>query len=93
MPAATPNTPEDTGWMPHHRPSASSTDGIQCWTMALYYMLSHTAMVQHWLPSVLLADGLWWGIQPVSSGVFGVAAGMAVTLLWSWVGPRESLQR
>ena len=61
--------------------------------VALYYMLSHTAMVQHWLPSVLLADGLWWGIQPVSSGVFGVAAGMAVTLLWSWVGPRESLQR
>ncbi|MBQ0132311.1 MAG: VC_2705 family sodium/solute symporter [Comamonas sp.] len=51
--------------------------------MALYYMLSHANSVQQVLPAWLLADGLWWGIQPVSAGVFGLAAGIVVTVATS----------
>jgi cation/acetate symporter len=35
----------------------------------------------------LSGDGLWWGIQPVSAGVFGVAAGLATTVFVSWITP------
>jgi len=45
-----------------------------------YYMLSHSQWVQHWLPQWLLADGLWWGLQPISAGVFGVLLGLLVTV-------------
>jgi cation/acetate symporter len=31
----------------------------------------------------LQGDGLWWGIQPVSAGVFGVAAGVLAVVLVS----------
>lgn len=55
--------------------------------VALYYMLSHSLWVQHWVPSILLADGLWWGLQPVSAGVFGVQAGLLATVLVSWLTP------
>lgn len=48
--------------------------------VALYYMLSHAPLVKAWIPHVLLADGLWFGIQPISAGVFGVPAG----LLLAW---------
>ncbi|WP_370682530.1 VC_2705 family sodium/solute symporter [Comamonas sp. GB3 AK4-5] len=47
--------------------------------VTLYYMLSHAPLVQAWLPHVLLADGLWFGIQPVSAAVFGVPAGVLLT--------------
>jgi cation/acetate symporter len=36
------------------------------------------------LPPWLLADGLWFGIQPISAGVFGVPAGAAVAVIVSW---------
>lgn len=49
--------------------------------VTLYYMLSHASLVKVWLPPVLLADGLWFGIQPVSAAVFGVPAGLL--LAWS----------
>lgn len=35
----------------------------------------------------LRGDGLWWGIQPVSAGVFGVAAGLVVIVCLSLVFP------
>ena len=31
---------------------------------------------------------LWWGIQPISAGVFGVALGFAVIFLVSLVTPK-----
>jgi cation/acetate symporter len=31
----------------------------------------------------LLADGLWFGIQPISAGVFGVPAGLIVAVVVS----------
>jgi cation/acetate symporter len=29
--------------------------------------------------------GLWWSIQPISAGVFGVPAGFVAGILLSWV--------
>jgi cation/acetate symporter len=51
--------------------------------VTLYYIATN-------LPGVRAAfgwsgDGLWWGIQPVSAGIFGVAAGFATTVLLSLV--------
>jgi len=57
--------------------------------MTLYYMLSHTKLVQQWVPQVLLADGLWWGLQPMSAGVFGVLTGVTMTLLVSCCTMRQ----
>ncbi|MNU04620.1 hypothetical protein D3C72_2491090 [compost metagenome] len=51
--------------------------------ITLYYMLSHTKVVQQWVPNVLLADGLWWGLQPISAGVFGVLVGVIMTVMVS----------
>jgi cation/acetate symporter len=51
--------------------------------VAVYYMLSHAPALRA-LPSWLLADGLWWGIQPISAGVFGVPVGLAVAIAVSW---------
>ncbi|OGA96744.1 MAG: cation acetate symporter [Burkholderiales bacterium RIFCSPHIGHO2_12_63_9] len=54
--------------------------------LAAYYMLSHVSAVRGALPHWLLADGgLWFGIQPISAGVFGVPAGLLSALLVSWV--------
>ena len=51
--------------------------------VAVYYMLSHVGAVRGALPHWLLADGLWFGIQPISAGVFGVPAGLVAALLVS----------
>ena len=37
----------------------------------------------------LTGDGLWWGIQPVSAGVFGVPAGLLATLVVSFLTARH----
>jgi cation/acetate symporter len=47
--------------------------------IAVYYMLSHVPVLRSgagWL----LADGLWFGIQPISAGVFGVPEGLIVAI-------------
>ncbi|GAB3364685.1 VC_2705 family sodium/solute symporter [Giesbergeria giesbergeri] len=51
--------------------------------VAAYYMLSNVAAVRAALPNLLLGDGLWWGILPISAGVFGVPAGLLMTVLVS----------
>ena len=51
-----------------------------------YYM----ATTQPWLRSVFGLDGpveLWWGIQPISAGVFGVPVGFAVMIVVSLLTP------
>lgn len=50
--------------------------------VTLYYMLINLPAVRTALG--LSHDGLWWGIQPVSGGVFGVSAGLVATLVVSW---------
>lgn len=61
--------------------------------VTLYYMLSHAPLVRFWIHPVLLADGLWLGIQPVSAAVFGVPAGALLAWGVSWLTrlPRVSL--
>jgi cation/acetate symporter len=53
-----------------------------------YYM----ATTQPWLRSVFgvtspIADNIWWGISPISAGVFGVPVGIAVILVVSLLTP------
>ncbi len=51
--------------------------------VAVYYLLSHVPAVRGALPGWLLADGLWFGIQPISAGVFGVPAGFVAAAVVS----------
>ena len=54
--------------------------------LTVYYV----ATTQPWLRSLFGLDGpvqLWWGIDPISAGVFGVPLGFAVILLVSWLTP------
>ena len=52
--------------------------------VTVYYMVTHVQGLQGVLPAALRAEALWWGIQPISAGVFGVPAGFATTFLVSW---------
>lgn len=52
--------------------------------VTVYYMVVNQPGVRHMFG--LEGDGLWFGIQPVSAGVFGVASGLAATVLLSWLG-------
>jgi len=49
--------------------------------MSVYYMAINQPAVRQMFG--LSGNGLWWGIQPVSAGVFGVACGLGVTVLVS----------
>ena len=54
--------------------------------ITFYYMVT----TQPWLREVFGVEGpvqLWWGIQPISAGVFGVPLGFAVIWLVSWITP------
>ena len=50
--------------------------------VTLYYMLSNLPAFHDAL-GLGPVGGLWWGIQPVSAGVFGVPAGFVATLVIS----------
>ena len=49
--------------------------------LTLYYMLVNVPGVRSYF--ALRGSGLWFEIEPVAAGVFGVAAGLAVTLMAS----------
>jgi cation/acetate symporter len=49
--------------------------------VTVYYMAINWPSVRAALG--LRGEGLWWGIQPVSAGVFGVAAGLTVAVVVS----------
>ena len=54
------------------------------------YMMLNASAIRHyweWTPT----SGLWWGVQPMSAGIFGVPAGFATILLFTWVAPRQRL--
>ena len=56
------------------------------------YMLQASPMLRAWWGAA--PGGLWWGIQPVSAGVFGVPAGFAAIVLVSlWDGRRQRQPR
>jgi len=48
-------------------------------SVTVYYLLSQVESVRGIVPGALLTHGLWFGIHPISAGVFGVPAGLAVT--------------
>jgi cation/acetate symporter len=59
----------------------TSTAGALCGMVTgigvtVYYMAINAVWLREALK--LQGSGLWWGIQPISSGVFGVAAGAVV---------------
>jgi cation/acetate symporter len=57
--------------------------------VTLYYM----ATTQPWLRQVFGVTSpveLWWGIQPISAGLFGVPVGFAVIIALSLVMPAPS---
>jgi len=49
--------------------------------VTVFYMAINLPVLR--LAFGLQGDGLWWGIQPVSAGVFGVPAGFAMGLVMS----------
>ena len=54
--------------------------------VTVYYMVT----TQTWLREVFGVSApvsLWWDIQPIAAGVFGVPAGFVVMVLLSWVTP------
>ena len=60
--------------------------------LAAVYMLQASPMMRVWWGAA--PGGLWWGIQPVSAGVFGVPAGFAAIVLVSlWDGRRQRQPR
>ena len=57
-------------------------------TITFYYMI----MTQPWLRGVFnvtspIADNIWWGIQPISAGLWGVPVGFAVIIIVSLLTP------
>lgn len=55
--------------------------------VTLYYLTVNQPAVRQALG--LSGNGLWFGIQPVSAGVFGVAAGLAAALVFSLAWPEK----
>ena len=58
--------------------------------------VGYLALNQPWLRSVLGVTSeprLWWGIDPIAAGVFGVPAGLATMVLVSLLTPPPSAQR
>jgi cation/acetate symporter len=56
--------------------------------VTFYYMVT----TQPWLRGVFgvtspIADNIWWGIQPISAGLFGVPLGFAVMIIVSLLTP------
>jgi cation/acetate symporter len=56
--------------------------------VTFYYMVT----TQPWMRGLFgvtspIADNIWWGIQPISAGVFGVPVGFAVIIIVSLLTP------
>jgi cation/acetate symporter len=56
--------------------------------VTIFYMLVNAPSFRHfWRLDPF--DGLWWGIQPMSAGVFGVPLGFAVMVVATWLIPQR----
>ncbi|AVO50328.1 cation acetate symporter [Melaminivora suipulveris] len=62
-------------------------------SVTLYYLLSQVDAVRELVPQALLVQQPWWGIHPVSAGVFGVPTGFAVAWLVSLATRPGRVQR
>ena len=72
-------------WTKVHRPAvvAGMLSGL---SVTLYYMAVNAPGFRH-LWGLDPVGGLWFGIQPMSAGVFGVPAGLAVMVLLTLILP------
>ena len=74
-------------WSRVHR-RAAVTGMLAGLGVTIYYMVVNVPAVRQFM-AWDTDGGLWWGIQPVSAGVFGVLAGLISMLLMSWLCPPE----
>jgi cation/acetate symporter len=63
--------------------------GIACGLGTTFYYMATT---QPWMRGMFgvtspIADNIWWGIQPISAGLFGVPVGFAVIIIVSLLTP------
>jgi cation/acetate symporter len=63
--------------------------GIACGLGTTFYYMATT---QPWMRGLFgvtspIADNIWWGIQPISAGLFGVPVGFAVIIIVSLLTP------
>jgi cation/acetate symporter len=74
-------------WQRVHRPAVvlGMLSGLG---VTIFYMVFNAPGFRHFwgLDSY---GGLWWGIQPLSAGVFGVPVGFAVMVLATWLIPKR----
>lgn len=72
-------------WQKVHRPAvvAGMLAGLG---LTLYYMVVNAPGFRHFW-GLDPIGGLWFGIQPLSAGVFGVPAGLMVMILLTWLLP------
>ena len=56
--------------------------------VTIYYMLVNAPALRQFM-GLPMEGGLWWGIQPVSAGVFGVLVGLLIMTLMSWLRSPE----
>jgi len=60
----------------------AAVSGMLCGLgVTVYYMVINVPSVRSYWG--IQGSGLWFGIEPISAGVFGVSAGVFVTLLVS----------
>ncbi len=63
--------------------------------ITFYYMMRNQPWMREFffgMPRVAPTDGLWWDIQPISAGLFGVPLGFVVIILVSLITPVPSRQ-
>jgi cation/acetate symporter len=60
--------------------------------VTIFYMLVNAPGFRHFWGMDPFA-GLWWGIQPLSAGVFGVPVGFGVMLLATWLTPSRFINQ
>jgi cation/acetate symporter len=56
--------------------------------VTIFYMVVNAPGLRHFW-GMDPYGGLWWGIQPMSAGVFGVPVGFAVMVLATWLIPER----
>jgi cation/acetate symporter len=78
-------------WPRVHRPAVvmGMLSGLG---VTIFYMLVNAPGFRHFWGMDPFA-GLWWGIQPLSAGVFGVPVGFGVMLLATWLTPRRFIRQ
>jgi len=72
---------------------AASLGMIAGFATTLYYMISTQVWLREMvfgIPRSAPVEGLWWEIQPIAAGVFGVPVGFVVIVLLSLVTPPPS---